>query len=203
MAESISALEWINGALEDNDYLKQVMASGEWEILYSKKNFVVIVDRINQRTAIFMRKIIPLYNKNFEVKGYDKTVEVQIIHERLTLSEAEQLYKQFKRKRGILINCAKSKHKVKLGYKAKKLTDEDRLRINRERQIYIKQKINELRAEYDKIKYKRKKEYKERKQKLKQLIKDYEKLLGDLQKTYKELLKELNKKDIQKEELLS
>jgi len=188
--------------VEQDENIRYIILKGEWKPIFTKKNFVVIEDNINKRTLVLMKKVIPIMNKNFEVKGFDKVVEWILIHRVMNKQEIEELYKKFKRNRGKLFNCAKGRHRIKLSRKAKKIDDRQRLKINLERQQYIRQKIKELENEYDKIKYKRKEPYRTRKKELRRLMENYKLLLEQLKQAYYQLLEELNKKEIVNEELL-
>ena len=166
-----------------DEIIRRVITNGEWRIQYAKSSFIVLLDDKNART-LFMWK-----ERLRDRKGITITWRYMLRDKVYTKAEIEDIYRHIRKK-----DIVYTPNKINVKKYNKRIDDHYRLKVNQRKQLEITQKLQELQEEYDKIKYKRKQEYKEKKAKLKQLIKGYEQLLQQLKQAEKELKKKLKEK---------
>jgi len=173
--------EVLRNIIEHDKTIRNVIHLGAWDILYHKPSYVVLVNgQINATLVLWKQRV------KHRVKGIQIMWRYTLFSEKWDIEKAKEFYSRIFQKTVVY-----APNKVNVKKYNKKISDEDRLRINQKRQLEIMQKIEQLQKEYNAIKYKRKKEFKEKKAKLKQLIKGYEQLLNELKKAEKELEKKL------------
>ena len=163
--------------------MANIVANGEWRVQYAKSSFIVLLDDKNARTLFMWKE--RLKDKKSTIITWRYMLRDRVY----TKAEIEDIYRHIRKK-----DIVYTPNKINVKKYNKRINDEQRLKINQRKQLEITQKLQELQEEYDKIKYKRKQEYKEKKAKLKQLIKGYEQLLQQLKQAEKELKKKLKEK---------
>ena len=173
--------EVLRNMAQHDKTIRSVISMGTWSILYYKPSYIVMVNQILHRTLVLWKQRVK--------KGY-KHVQIMwrytLFNELWSMDDAKNYYKKIMAK-----DVCYSNGKINVKKTMKRLSDEDRLRINRQKQLELKQKIQELQDRYNAIKYRRKEPYKTEKQKIRQLIEGYKQLLKQLQDAQKELEKKL------------
>jgi len=176
--------EVLRNIVEHDTTIRNIIHLGVWDTVYYKPSYIVLVNGKLEKTLVLWKTRV-----KHRIKGIQVIWRYTVFNEKWDTEKAKEFYKQIMAK-----NTVYASGKVNVKKHMKKLSDEDRLRINQKRQLEITQRIQELQEEYDRIKYRRKQEYKERKKKIKQLIKGYEQLLQQLKQAEKELKKKLKEK---------
>ena len=174
-------IDVINHICQVDSYVASILSHGIWDTVVSKKSYLVMTNHKLWKTLVVWKQRVKVDRKSSTI-----TYRYMIYNEAWDRTRAMEFYRKVMAK-----DVVYSHGKVNIKKYNKRIDDNYRLKINQKRQLEVQQKIEQLQKEYEQIKYKRKKEYKEKKAKLKQLIKGYEQLLNELKKAEKELKKKL------------
>ena len=174
-------IDVINHICQIDSYVASILSHGIWDTVVSKKSYLVMTNHKLWKTLVVWKQRVKVDKKSSTI-----TYRYMIYNEAWDRNRAIEFYRKVMAK-----DVVYSHGKVNIKKYNKRIDDNYRLKINQKRQLEIMQKIEQLQKEYEQIKYKRKKEFKEKKAKLKQLIKGYEQLLNELKKAEKELEKKL------------
>ena len=177
-------IDVINHICQIDSYVASILSHGIWDTVVSKKSYLVMTNHKLWKTLVVWKQRVKVDKKSSTI-----TYRYMIYNEAWDRNRAIEFYRKVMAK-----DVVYSHGKVNIKKYNRKIDDNYKLKVNREKQLWVQQKIQELKEEYEKIKRKRAKFYRERKEKIRQLIPQYEKLLEELKKAEKELMRKIKEK---------